>query len=133
MHKASMRRFDEVPLNGKTTGLLNLHDTVTWKAKHLFKERLLQVRITAFSRPHFFVDEQVSGDFKQMKHEHHFKSIQNGTLMIDQFGFDSPFGKFGKVFDSLYLEGYMKALLEARNSFLKGIAEGRQWQQYVTE
>jgi ligand-binding SRPBCC domain-containing protein len=128
-----MRQYGEVPVSGKTTGLMNLNDTVTWKARHLLKERLLQVRITAFSRPHFFVDEQVAGDFKMMKHEHHFKAIQNGTLMIDQFRFHSPFGTIGNMLDSIYLEGYMKGLLETRNKVLKEIAEGREWQQYLMD
>ena len=30
-----------------------------------------------------FIDEQIKGDFKMMKHEHHFKPCENGTIMID--------------------------------------------------
>ena len=47
--------------------------------------------------PQSFTDEMVNGDFKQMKHEHHFKPIQNGTLMIDLFSFESPYGKAGQT------------------------------------
>jgi ligand-binding SRPBCC domain-containing protein len=54
----------------------------------LFKERLLKVKITFLQSPHTFIDEQVEGDFAMLKHEHFFKPIQNGTLMIDQFRYE---------------------------------------------
>ena len=44
-----------------------------------------------------FTDEQVKGDFKMMKHEHHFKPCENGTIMIDLFHFESPYGAIGKI------------------------------------
>jgi len=69
------------------SGLMSLNDTVTWTAKHLFRQRRLKMKITKIQGPEFFVDEQEEGDFKMMKHEHYFKSIENGTIMIDQFHF----------------------------------------------
>src|SRR5215207_9481754 len=85
LHKQSMTKYQESIIDGVMTGLMNEGETVTWKAKHLFKERILKVKITSMQRPDYFTDEQVEGDFVQMKHEHYFKPIENGTIMIDQF------------------------------------------------
>lgn len=74
-----------------------------------------------------FVDEQQAGDFKMMKHEHHFKSIKNGVIMIDLFHFEIPFGIAGRFFNRLYLTNYLKNLLEQRNEQIKNYAETDRW------
>lgn len=132
LHKATMTKYGERAVGGRIGGLIQLGETVVWKAKHVFKERTMHIKVTASSKPFLFIDEQVKGDFKMMKHEHHFKSIDNGTIMIDQFWFEIPFGQFGKVVDALYLKRYMKKLLEERNKMIKATAEGRSWKQYLT-
>lgn len=132
LHKHSMKAFDERPLDGKLTGLIELNETITWTAKHLFKKRILKVKITSLQKPVSFIDEQVDGDFKQMKHEHFFKPCDNGTIMIDQFYFESPYGSIGKWLNQLYLGSYMKKLLEKRNATLKKVAESNEWKHYLT-
>lgn len=127
LHKKSMEHASEQAVAGTTTGLIGLDETVTWKAKHLGKQRVLKVKITAMSAPASFTDEMVAGDFKQMKHEHHFKPINNGTLMIDLFSFETPYGGLGKLANSVFLSRYMKKLLEQRNAAIKEYAEGDKW------
>jgi hypothetical protein len=131
VHKQSMQRYRERLLHSVNNGLLELNDEVKWQAKHLFRERILQVKISAFKRAEYFKDEQVAGDFKMMQHEHFFKPVQNGTLMIDQFYFDAPYGILGKLFNKVYLENYMRRLLGERNAAIKKIAESNQWKQYL--
>ena len=130
VHKQSMTKYRETIVNS-ISGLMDLNDEVIWKARHLFKERILTVRISAIDRPSFFKDEQVKGDFKIMKHEHYFKPVHNGTLMIDQFYYELPLGIMGKLADKLYLEKYIKALLSQRNAIIRQIAESNQWKQYL--
>jgi ligand-binding SRPBCC domain-containing protein len=130
LHKNSMSRHEEKILDGTMSGLMNLNDTVTWTAKHLFKQRILKVQITKMQRPDYFVDEQVKGDFAMMKHEHYFKPIENGTLMIDQFHFETA-GVFGKLINRFYLEKYMTRVLNARNEIIKKTAETNQWKQFI--
>ena len=77
--------------------------------------------------PQSFTDELVDGDFKQMKHEHHFKSIKNGTLMIDLFSFESPYGAAGKIANFFFLKRYLRNLLERRNQAIKEYAESDKW------
>ena len=132
LHKQSMSQHQEKIIAGVMSGLMNEGDTVTWKAKHLFRERILKVKLTKMQRPDYFVDEQVEGDFASMKHEHHFKPIENGTIMIDQFHFESPRGLLGKWFNKIYLENYLKRLLLGRNELIKKAAESNQWKQFLS-
>ena len=131
VHKWSMQRYAEEPVGGLRSGLMKEGDVVTWQAKHLFKERKLKVKITAMQSPHFFCDEQLEGDFKKLKHEHHFKPIENGTIMIDQFWYEVPYGRLGKAFDYLYLHRYMQKLLQQRNSVIQQMAETDGWRKIL--
>lgn len=132
LHRASMKDYGERIINGKISGLLEKDDSVTWEAKHLFKKRILKTVVREIKRPDYFIDEQVSGDFAMMKHEHYFKEVENGTLMIDQFHFESPYGRLGVLVNKIYLKRYMQKLLESRNEMIKQVAEGNQWKQYLT-
>lgn len=127
LHKKSMAHTQEQAVSGTTTGLINRDETVTWKAKHLFKTRILKTKITAMNAPISFTDEMVSGDFRNMKHEHHFKQIENGTLMIDLFHFESPYGSLGTVANKLFLTRYLKKILSQRNKIIKEYAESEKW------
>lgn len=131
LHKQSMLKHKEEAVAGIRFGLVEKEDTVTWKAKHFFKTRFLRSRITDMKKPQMFIDEQAEGDFKMMKHEHHFKPCDNGTIMIDMFHFEIPYGTIGKIFNSLYLKRYMKKLLEHRNTIIKEFAEGDQWKKLL--
>ncbi len=127
VHKKSMAHTNEQAVAGIVSGLVNQNETVTWKAKHLGKMRVMKVKISSMLAHQSFTDEMVSGDFKEMKHEHHFKPIQNGTLMIDLFSFESPYGKLGKIINYIFLQRYMKKLLERRNQAIKEFAESDKW------
>jgi ligand-binding SRPBCC domain-containing protein len=131
LHKKSLEHTGEQAIAGTTSGLINLHETVTWKAKHIGKNRTLKVKISAMQPPAFFIDEMVEGDFVSMKHEHHFKQVENGTIMIDLFNFETPYGIMGKVFNRLYLTRYLRRLLEQRNRAIKEYAEGSKWQHLL--
>lgn len=127
LHRKSMAHTDEVAIAGTTSGLIGLNETVTWKAKHLRKVRILKSKITAMEPPLSFTDEMVEGDFKSFRHEHHFKRIDNGTLLIDIFTYESPYGGLGKLADRIFLTRYMKTLLELRNRTIKEYAESEKW------
>ncbi len=73
MHQRSMSHTKEKAIAGKTTGLIELGETVTWKARHFGINQKLTVKITEFDSPFFFVDEQIKGIFKSFRHEHYFQ------------------------------------------------------------
>jgi ligand-binding SRPBCC domain-containing protein len=132
LHKESMSKHGEEAVAGTRFGLIEKEETVTWKARHLFKNRLLRVKVTEMKKNEMFVDEQAQGDFKMMKHEHYFKPCANGTILIDLFHFESPYGTIGKWFNSLYLTRYMKKLLEQRNKTIKDFAETDKWKKLLS-
>ena len=115
-HQRSAAQTGEVAVGGVTAGLLELGDSVTWRATHFGVRQKLTAKITEFDRPRMFVDEMVSGAFKSFRHEHRFEAREDGmTLMTDVFTFASPFGLIGSVVDSLFLKRYMQKFLETRN------------------
>ncbi|MEO5891267.1 MAG: SRPBCC family protein [Ferruginibacter sp.] len=127
LHKISTSHTREDAIGGVITGLINKDETVTWQAKHLFKVRRFTSKITAMERPVHFTDEMTQGDFKRFKHEHHFKSIENGTLMIDLVEFESPYGAVGKLVNKFFLKNYIEKLLLTRNAVIKEYAETQKW------
>jgi hypothetical protein len=53
LHMASTAKTGEHVIAGRSSGLICLHETVTWRAKHLGLWQTLSSRITEFERPVF--------------------------------------------------------------------------------
>jgi ligand-binding SRPBCC domain-containing protein len=132
LHKISAAATREQAIAGITSGLINLNETVTWQARHLLKQRKHTSKITAMEAPLNFVDEMIKGDFKSFKHEHYFKPVNNGTIMIDILNFESPLGPIGKLFNRIYLRKYLQRFLEKRNDVIKDYAETKKWKTILT-
>ena len=123
----------EKAVAGRTSGLINLDETVTYRGKHLGVTQNLTSRVTDMDRPHFFADEMEKGAFKSMKHEHHFIETDEGTMMKDVFNFQSPMGILGKLANTLFLKSYMTNFLKNRNKVIKEFAETRRWKEVLPE
>ena len=133
LHKISTKHTNEEAVAGKTSGLIELGEQVTWRAKHFGMYQNLTSKITNYKNPNYFTDEMVSGAFKSFKHEHHFEYINNQTVITDHFEYISPFGVFGKLIDSLFLKKYMINLLDKRNQTIKEFAESDKWKKVLSE
>lgn len=131
LHKISAEGTQESAIAGISTGLINLNETVTWKAKHFGIYHTLTSKITEFKVHELFVDEMISGPFASMRHEHLFQTTENGTVMTDHFEYRSPLGLIGKLADSLFLEPYLRKFLQQRNQIIKSYAESGQGQQLL--
>ena len=131
LHKISTKQTNEEAIAGVTSGLINLNESVTWRAKHFGIYQKLTSKITEFKKPDYFVDEMEKGIFKKFKHEHIFKEKNGETLMIDIFDYVSPLGILGKIADQLFLKNYMRKLLEKRNNTIKEFAESDQWKEVI--
>ena len=131
MHKESMKTNGEEAVSGVRFGLIEKDETVTWRARHLFKNRLFRSKITEMKRAEMFVDEQIEGDFRLFRHEHYFKPCENGTIMIDLLNFEAPYGGIGRMVSRFYLTRYLRVLLEQRNKMLKEYAETDKWRSYL--
>lgn len=132
LHKLSTAQTGEEAIAGVTSGLIKLNETVTWQAKHLLKKRQFTSKITAMTAPIDFTDEMIKGDFKSFRHEHHFKAIDNGTIMIDIVDFETPYGTLGQLVNRIFLQKYMTNLLSKRNSVIKNYAETDKWKMILT-
>ena len=112
LHMRSTDETQEIAVAGVTTGLVGLGEEVTWEATHFGVRQRLTTRITAFSRPGHFRDSQIRGAFRRFDHDHYFMALDGvGTLMRDEFDYDSPLGWLGKLADHLFLEAYMRSFL----------------------
>ncbi|HQR01684.1 MAG TPA: SRPBCC family protein [Ferruginibacter sp.] len=132
LHTISTAGTNERAIAGVITGLISKGETVTWEARHLFKTRRFTARISAMESPHSFTDEMIKGDFESFRHEHHFKSVDNGTIMIDLLEFESPYAVIGKIFNTLYLRSYLEKFLAKRNAVIKEYAESQKWKAILS-
>ena len=74
IHQYSASKTNEKAIAGKTSGLINKNETVTWKGKHFGIYIKHQSIISEMEFPNYFVDEQAKGHFKSFKHEHIFRA-----------------------------------------------------------
>ena len=123
LHIESTKQTGEKAIAGRTSGLIALGETVTWRAKHFGVWQNVTSKITEFDYPNSFTDEMVSGAFKSFRHEHLFFAINDQTVMKDLFVFESPCGFAGELVNKLFLGRYMSRLLEKRNRVIKQAAE----------
>ncbi|MEN5379960.1 SRPBCC family protein [Sphingobacterium kitahiroshimense] len=131
LHTISTSKTNEKAIGGRTQGLIELNEYVTWQATHFGIRQILTSKITAFERPYYFVDEQISGAFKSLYHEHIFEQDGEKVIMKDIFTFQSPMGIFGRLFNKLILTAYLRKFLMTRNSMIKEFAETDKWKRLI--
>lgn len=132
LHMQSTAGTGEVAIGGRTRGLLELGEEVTWRARHFGVWQALTSRIVAYDRPRHFRDSMVHGPFTRLDHDHHFGQDGRGaTIMRDVFDFTAPLGLLGRVAERLVLTWYLRRFLEARNREIKTIAESDAWRRFI--
>ncbi|MES2681583.1 MAG: SRPBCC family protein [Bacteroidota bacterium] len=131
LHQISTAKTNEKAISGRTSGLINPDETVTWQATHFGIRQKLTSKITAFKRPFHFRDEQIKGIFKFIIHDHYFEQKDQKVIMKDVFSFQSPFGIFGRIFDKLVLTKYLRKFLIERNDIIKEYAETGKWASVI--
>ncbi|AYM99708.1 SRPBCC family protein [Chryseobacterium sp. 3008163] len=123
LHQKSTFKTGEKAIAGKTSGLIELGETVTWRAKHLGFYQTHTSKIIEMEKPNKFTDVMLKGRFKSFKHQHIFKQEGKNTIMTDILEFESPFGIIGKLFNIFFLKNYMKNFLLERNKIIKNTAQ----------
>lgn len=132
LHIISTQQTGEKTIAGRTSGLIELNETVTWQARHFGIIQKLTTKITEMNSPHYFVDEMTKGVFKEMVHRHSFSENDGFTLMTDHFNFTSPLGIFGRLADAIFLKSYMTSLLRKRNQTIRKVAESNDWKEILS-
>jgi ligand-binding SRPBCC domain-containing protein len=114
------------------TNLLTKGETVSILAKHAGKSRLTTLKITELQKPLTFTEEQIKGDLESFRHVHHFKSIQNGTILIDMIEFGSPRDILGKLLGKVSLKNYLEEIVRKRNEVIRSYAETEKWRAVLS-
>jgi ligand-binding SRPBCC domain-containing protein len=124
VHVQTAGSSGEKAVGGRTSGLLELGDEVTWEARHLGVRQRLTSRITAFQSPSYFQDRMIQGAFRFLEHDHRFEPADDGTtVMVDVVRFAAPFGPVGWLAERLLLAGHLRRFLKERGLALKVLAE----------
>ena len=123
LHMRSTGKTRERAIAGRTSGLIEKGETVTWEAVHFGVKQQLTTHIPEMKPPHYFSDEMTKGAFKSLYHQHYFESNDGTTIMTDVFKYETPAGIFGKLFDILVLKNYMTHFIKQRNAVIKSEAE----------
>lgn len=118
--------------DGVITGLVGLHQRVTWRAKHFGIWQNLTSETTALDAPTYFQVTMVEGIFQFMQADHIFRSLSPTlTEMKDIFRIAAPLPILGPLAEHLFLRRYMLGLLRERNAIIKRVAESSEWQRYL--
>jgi ligand-binding SRPBCC domain-containing protein len=111
---------------GRTHGLLELGDLLTFLGRHLGVRQRVTVRITEMDPPRRYVDVGVRGALRELQHVHDFEEIDGGaTLMRDIIMWRSPFGILGRAADALFVTRHMRWFVSEKQARLKRMAEAR--------
>jgi ligand-binding SRPBCC domain-containing protein len=119
-HTRSLAGTGEKAVAGRTSGLIEQGESVTWEARHLGFQQQFTAEVTGFDRPLYFRDVMTAGAFRSFAHDHRFEERDGKTVMTDEVAFRSP---LGWLVDRLFIAGYLRRLLEGRCQAIKQEAE----------
>lgn len=125
VHTASLAGSRESATTSRRDRRLRLGDEVTFRARHLGLRWTLTSRVTAYDAPVRFVDEQVRGPFRTMRHEHVFPEAADGrTEMVDRMVVTLPGGPAGALVIRVVAAPYLRRLVRQRAAHVRALAEG---------
>jgi ligand-binding SRPBCC domain-containing protein len=106
VHAASLPDSRERATTGGGRRTLQLGDEVNFRARHFGLPWRMSSRVTAYERPHRFVDEQTRGPFRALHHEHLFEALgADSTRMTDRLHITAPAGMLGEAINRMLFEG----------------------------
>lgn len=124
VHAASLEASAEWATTSTGREALGPGDEVTFTARHLGRTWRMTSRVVEYDRPRRFVDEQVVGPFRSMRHEHLFEPAGVGSMrMTDRMTLTAPLGPIGAVVTRLVLAPYLRRLLVQRADHIRRLAE----------
>jgi ligand-binding SRPBCC domain-containing protein len=131
-HAREQEARGEKAIAGRTSGLIELGETVTWRARHFGVWQTLTTKIVAFDRPRHFRDvvvdaggprARVHNAFARFAHDHFFEPEGDGTSMRDVLDFAAPLGPLGQLVSWVLLRSHLQELLVARANAIREEAE----------
>ncbi|HEY6141135.1 MAG TPA: SRPBCC family protein [Thermoanaerobaculia bacterium] len=135
---------ERVVAPGRTEGLLELGDLLTFEGRHLGVRQRITVRITEMDPPRRYVDEGVRTALRGLHHLHEFwedgvphpvplpasgervaEGRVRGTVMRDVVTWRSPLGILGRIADALFVTRHMRWFVTEKQRRLKAMIEDR--------
>lgn len=123
LHTKSLAHTNEVAVAGRTSGLIELGEEVTWRGRHFGITQHFTSKITAFDPPRHFQDTMQRGAFRSFVHDHFFEATGEITTMTDVLAFSAPLGILGRIAEKLVLTRYLERLLASRGAAIKEAVE----------
>jgi ligand-binding SRPBCC domain-containing protein len=137
LHVRSLAGTNERAVGGRTTGLIEMGESVTWRARHFGVTQELTSKITAFDKPRYFQDSMQRGAFRSFVHDHFFEwcgpdipvrgprqECLGYTKMLDVVVFAAPLGILGRIAEVFVLRRYLDRLLRKRAEIIREAAAG---------
>jgi ligand-binding SRPBCC domain-containing protein len=125
VHAGSLAGTAERATTSTGRRVLGPGDEVTFRAVHFGLPWTMTSRVTAYDRPRRFVDEQVRGPFRALRHEHLFDDLGDGrTRMVDRMDVVAPAGPLGALLTRVALGPYLRLLLRRRGRHIARLAGG---------
>lgn len=78
--------------------------------------------ITSVKPLEYFIDEQRFGPYAMWHHEHHFKKVDTGVIMIDKVTYKLPFGILGRL-SNFFIKKQLKEIFEFRSLTLQEVLQ----------
>ena len=75
--------------------------------------------ITHIKEKEYFVDEQRKGPYRLWHHEHHFKAVDGGVIMIDILHYDIGKWIVGRIVGKLFVDKKIKSIFSYRFNLLE--------------
>ena len=123
LHVRSLAHTNETAVAGRTSGLIGLGETVTWRARHFGIRQHFTSKITAFDSPRYFQDTMQRGAFRSFVHDHYFEERDGITTMKDVLDFSAPLGILGLIAETLVLRRYLERMLTQRAAVIRDAVE----------
>ncbi len=77
--------------------------------------------ISEYDPPHRFVDVQLRGPYSFWHHTHEFRSVDEGTEVIDRVRYLVPFGPLGQIAHALMIRRDIESIFDYRRKVLEDI------------
>ena len=71
-------------------------------------------RISTYTPPRAFADEQLEGPYAFWHHVHRFAEVSGGTLIVDEVRYALPFGLLGICLHSLVVQNQLRKIFNHR-------------------
>ncbi|RMB75801.1 cyclase/dehydrase [Rhodococcus sp. SBT000017] len=123
VHEESQGSFRESVRFTSDRSNLRLGDEIQIRSRHLGFWFTLTSRITKHECPRYFVDEQVTGPFASMRHEHFFLATRDHTQMVDVMSVQFRGGRLAALILDIPGRLYLRRILCTRNEFIRHRAE----------